>query len=75
MLTFQRDLTAIPALGPQNGGKGEYAKALYLEKQLKALSPQTVLNMGCPDHRVPQGIRPNLLALSMVRILPGPSGS
>jgi succinyl-diaminopimelate desuccinylase len=63
MVTLQRDLTAIPALGPQNGGKGEYAKALFLEKQLKALSPQTILNLGCPDPRVPQGIRPNLLAL------------
>jgi len=63
MVAFQRDLTAIPALGPQNGGKGEYAKALYLEKQLKALSPQTILNLGCPDPRVPQGIRSNLLAL------------
>jgi succinyl-diaminopimelate desuccinylase len=63
MVTFQRDLTAIPALGPQNGGQGEYAKALYLEKQLKTLSPKTFLNVGCPDRRVPQGIRPNLLAL------------
>jgi len=63
MVTLQRDLTAIPALGPQNGGLGEYAKALYLEKQLKALSPQVLLNISCPDPQVPQGFRPNLLAL------------
>lgn len=63
IVSFQRDLTALPALGPQNGGQGELAKALYLEKRLKALAPQTLINIGCPDHRVPKGIRPNLLAL------------
>ncbi len=63
LLTLQRDLTAIPALGPQNGGQGEYAKALYLEKALKVLSPKTLLSIPCPDPKVTQGFRPNLLAL------------
>lgn len=35
LVALQRDLTAIPALGPRNGGQGEYAKALYLEKKIK----------------------------------------
>jgi succinyl-diaminopimelate desuccinylase len=63
MIALQRDLTAIPALGPQNGGQGEYAKALYLEKTIKTLGPQTLLSLPCPDPKVPQGLRPNLLAL------------
>jgi succinyl-diaminopimelate desuccinylase len=63
MVALQRDLTAIPALGPQNGGQGEYAKALYLEKKLKALSPKTLLSISCPDLDAVQGFRPNLLAL------------
>ncbi|MBA4392841.1 MAG: diaminopimelate aminotransferase [Desulfobacca sp.] len=63
IIALQRDLTAIPALGPQNGGQGEYVKALYLEKLIKTLSPQTLLSLPCPDPKVPQGLRPNLLAL------------
>jgi succinyl-diaminopimelate desuccinylase len=63
IVALQRDLTAIPALGPQNGGRGEYAKALYLQKKMKALSPRRWVSIPCPDPRVPQGVRPNLLAL------------
>jgi succinyl-diaminopimelate desuccinylase len=58
-----RELTAIPALGPENGGEGEQAKALYLQKKLKALNPQRMISLPCPDHRVPSKNRPNLLAL------------
>jgi succinyl-diaminopimelate desuccinylase len=62
-INLQRELTAIPALGPQNGGQGEVAKALILEKKLKALSPKSFLSVPCPDPKVPQRFRPNLLAL------------
>jgi succinyl-diaminopimelate desuccinylase len=63
MVALQRELTAIPALGPRNGGQGENAKAFFLEKQLKALSPETLLTIACPDPQVPEGFRSNLLAL------------
>lgn len=63
MVSLQRELTAIPALGPRNGGEGENAKAFFLEKQLKALSPQTLFNVPCPDPHVPEGFRSNLVAL------------
>jgi succinyl-diaminopimelate desuccinylase len=62
-IEMQRDLTAIPALGSENGGQGEYEKALYLEEKLKTLSPKTLLSVPCPDPKVPQRFRPNLLAL------------
>ena len=34
---LQGDLTAFRALGPENGGEGELAKALYIEDCLRAL--------------------------------------
>lgn len=63
MIAMQQALTAIPALGPLNGGQGEYEKALYLEKKLKVLAPHRLLSVPCPDSSVPQGVRPNLIAL------------
>jgi succinyl-diaminopimelate desuccinylase len=63
IIGLERDLIALPALGPRNNGQGEYAKALFMERQLKDLSPRTMMNIACPDPQVPQGIRPNLLAL------------
>lgn len=63
MVGMLRELTAIPALGPENGGQGEQAKALYLEKKLRALNPRRVFSLPCPDPRVPSKIRPNLLSL------------
>jgi succinyl-diaminopimelate desuccinylase len=63
MIALQRDLTAIPALGPQNGGDGEYVKALYLEKLIQTLSPKRLISVPCPDPQTPQGLRPNLLAI------------
>ena len=33
---LQGDLTAFRALGPENGGEGELAKALYIEDCLRA---------------------------------------
>lgn len=63
MVAMQRDLTALPALGPENGGDGESRRAEYLEKCLTSLSPAEVHHIDCPDRRVSRGVRPNLLAL------------
>ena len=63
LVQLLRELTAIPALGPENGGEGEQAKARYLQKKLKALNPQRMISLACPDHRVPSKNRPNILAL------------
>jgi succinyl-diaminopimelate desuccinylase len=60
---LQRALTALPALGPHNGGKGEWAKARYLEARLKTLKPERILRVSCPDRAVPEKNRPNLIAL------------
>jgi succinyl-diaminopimelate desuccinylase len=63
IIAMQRALTALPALGPQNGGKGEWVKARYLEARLQPLKPDQILRVPCPDKAVPEKNRPNLLAL------------
>ena len=63
LVQLLRELTAIPALGPENGGEGEQAKARFLQKKLKALNPQRMISLSCPDQRVPSKNRPNILAL------------
>ena len=54
-------LTAVPALGPANGGPGEMAKARLVEPWLKELGLK-VEHADAPDERVEGGYRPNLLA-------------
>jgi succinyl-diaminopimelate desuccinylase len=54
-------LIAIPALGPDNGGQGETAKALYLAAVLEELG-LNIERADAPDPRAAGGTRPNLLA-------------
>lgn len=58
---IQRELTAIPALGPDNGGAGEWKKALAIEKILCAFGITPEWHV-CPDKRADNGGRPNLVA-------------
>ena len=62
IIEMQRELTARPALGPENGGSGEHEKADYMKKQLLALKPDTLLEIPAPDEKATNGYRPNLLA-------------
>ncbi len=61
MVEAQRQLVAVPALGPDNGGQGEQAKALLVEKWLEELN-LTVERVDAADERVESGLRPNLIA-------------
>lgn len=63
MIELQKQLTAIPALGPENQGEGENRKAEYLKQWLQQLQVDELIEVNAPDERVPSGIRPNLLAL------------
>lgn len=54
-------LTAVPALGPTNGGQGEMAKAELLLPWLHDMGLR-VERADAPDPRVECGARPNLLA-------------
>ena len=61
IIEAQRQLVAIPALGPDNGGQGEMAKALLVERWLEELN-LSVERVDAPDERVESGLRPNLIA-------------
>ena len=68
MIEDMRRLTAIPALGPTNGGQGEAAKAEVVAGWLEELGLE-VQRVDAPDPRVESGWRPNLVAR-----LPGGEG-
>ena len=61
IIEMQRDLTAVPALAPQNGGTGEWEKAQVVASWLTRLGLGTCESFPAPDSRVPKGERPNLL--------------
>lgn len=62
VIEYQTAMTAIPALGPDNGGTGEMAKARYLEGILRGLGCRDIVHIDAPDPRVPDGVRPNIAA-------------
>ena len=59
---WQRALTALPALGPENNGQGEEDKARYLLGQLEGMGIRDLRRLDAPDARVPSGVRPNIVA-------------
>jgi succinyl-diaminopimelate desuccinylase len=61
MIELQRALTAVPALGPQNGGDGEWKKAQVLVSWLERLGLGPCDNVPAPDSRVSRGERPNII--------------
>lgn len=63
IIKMQRNLTARPALGPENGGSGEHDKADYMKEQLLLLKPDTLFDINAPDKRAFNGYRPNLVAV------------
>jgi len=62
IIKMQRELTARPALGPENGGPGEHDKADYIKEQLLLLQPDTFFDIHAPDKRAANGYRPNIVA-------------
>lgn len=60
--TLEAELTAIHALGPENGGQGEAEKAAFIEGLLEACKITDVRRMDSPDARVACGFRPNIVA-------------
>ena len=62
MVRMQIELSAIPALAPENGGDGEYEKALFLKKKLGEFGFGKIESVDAPDGRVSSGVRPNIIA-------------
>lgn len=63
VIGLQKELTSRVALGPDNGGDGEYEKSLYLKSIIEELGPDNFFEINAPDDRVSQGFRPNLIAI------------
>ncbi|MEM3804858.1 MAG: M20/M25/M40 family metallo-hydrolase, partial [Desulfurococcus sp.] len=56
------ELISIPAIGPDNGGEGEYDKAARLLDIIKDWGFTKIERYDAPDPRVKHGVRPNILA-------------
>lgn len=61
MIELQIGLTAIPAVGPENGGDGELLKANYLKKRLIELGFTNFQHYDAQDERVSSKTRPNMI--------------
>ncbi len=61
MIALQKKLTAIPAMGPENGGDGEEEKAKALAQYMEKEELGDIEWLNAPDKRVSCGFRPNLL--------------
>ncbi|WP_338666915.1 M20 family metallo-hydrolase [Pseudodesulfovibrio methanolicus] len=63
VVELQTKLSAIPALGPRNGGEGEKAKADFLLGHLNSMGIEDIREYNAPDADVPCGYRPNIAAV------------
>lgn len=61
MIELQIALTAISAVGPENGGDGELLKADFLKKRLMEMGFKNFCQYDAQDNRVSSGIRPNFV--------------
>ena len=62
LVRFQGELVACPALGPDNNGQGEIAKAELMTEWCRKIAPDDLFRVDAPDDRVPGGLRPNVIA-------------
>lgn len=60
IIEIQRQLTAHPAIAPENGGDGEWMKAEFITGYLKKLGFE-VERYDADDNRVPSKKRPNIV--------------
>ena len=62
VIQYQKNLTAIPALAPENGGQGEQEKAAFITQLLKSHRCDFFEEIKIQDSRVTCGYRPNIFA-------------
>ncbi len=62
-IEIEKQLTAIPALSPENDGDGESEKAAWLTSYLETtLRCRNIQRFDAPDNRTSSGVRPNIVA-------------
>ncbi len=59
---FMVEMLRIKAVNPDGGGKGEYARALFMQKTLENLGLKAIRH-DVPDSRVPEGVRVSLTSV------------
>ena len=62
VVRFMVEMLKIRAVNPDGGGKGEYERALFIQKSLENLGCK-VTRHDVPDNRVPEGVRANLTSI------------
>jgi len=62
VIRYQKILTQIPAIGPENQGSGETEKSQIIKNSFNELGVDELFEINAPDPRVSSGFRPNLLA-------------
>ncbi len=75
VVDLQTKLTAIPALGPKNGGDGEKAKAEFLLSHLKNIGIKDVRELKLLTPRFPAVIARISLQFCPVKTQKGQCGS
>jgi succinyl-diaminopimelate desuccinylase len=61
MIELQIALSAVSAVGPENGGDGEMLKANFLKNRLLQMGFKNFRHYDAKDQRVSSGIRPNFI--------------
>lgn len=59
MTRFMLEMLKVKAVNPDGGGKGEYKRAIFMQKQLEDIGLH-VTRHDIPDSRVAEGVRVNL---------------
>lgn len=62
VIEIQRELVSVPAVGPENGGTGEYNKSVCVRDILEKIGFDEITEYDAPDDRVPSKKRPNIVA-------------
>ncbi len=62
IIDVQKRLVAIPALGPDSDGDGEYKKSRELINILREFGFDNISEHNCPDSKVPDKVRPNIIS-------------
>lgn len=63
MIRFQEEMTQIPAISPESGGKGEWEKSRLIKSYMEQLGLDDIQEYNCPDEKAQEGKRPNLIGV------------
>lgn len=61
VILLQKGMTRLPAVGPGEGGQGEFEKAKWIEDTVRSWGALDIEHYDAPDDRVPHKVRPNMV--------------